>query len=358
MEAIFKMIDVFNESIAEIRKEFSGTDEEFEKLIEEKGPELMDGLGKVYSEGLVEFYKTDLLLKTRERSLEFKNLNLERNQNAFDYLEIVLDLNRFLGKKFLKYFENNINPDDKLKLSITFRLHARACQVGTEVKELLSAGYADGAHARWRTLHEISVIFLFLMENNAELSQMYFDYQAVEKLRRAKSYLKHHEKINWKPLETDELEFLQNRVKEMKVKYGNDFSDKLGWTKNIINNSRNRHFSTIEEIVGLDYLRPFYSWASENVHAGVDSITTRMGLPEVINTSYQMFQSPTMIGLTDPAQFTAHSLNLMSTALLSIHDTTENTFIKMMLSNYKNKMTESFMQVQNEIKEEFEKKKH
>jgi hypothetical protein len=352
MEAIFKMVEMYNEAIREVRKDFDGSDDEFEKLIEEKGPKLKAGLVPIYSSGLVEFYKKDLLISSRDKSASFKELLLEKNKDGFDYLEIILDLNRFLGKKFLKHFEDNGDPLDKLKLSLTFRLHARACQVATEVKELLSSGYSDGAHARWRTLHEISVIFLFLMNNDTNLAQMYFDFQAIEKFKRAKLHEKYHEEINWKPLETETYEFLENRVNELKVKYGKDYGGKLGWTKNIIQNKGDRHFSKIEELVGLSYMRPFYSWASENVHSGVDSITTRMGLPEVIETSYQMFGAPTMIGLTDPAQFTCHSLNLMSSALLSIHDNVENAFIETMLADYKKNMTESFARVQEEIKEE------
>jgi hypothetical protein len=39
---------------------------------------------------------------------------------------------------------------------VVLRLHVRACQVTGEIIVLLENGYADGAMARWRTLHEIT----------------------------------------------------------------------------------------------------------------------------------------------------------------------------------------------------------
>jgi hypothetical protein len=45
-----------------------------------------------------------------------------------------------------------------LKFEVLSRLHARSCQVSKEIFTLLKCGFADGAHARWRTLHELAEV--------------------------------------------------------------------------------------------------------------------------------------------------------------------------------------------------------
>jgi uncharacterized protein DUF5677 len=50
-------------------------------------------------------------------------------------------------------------------------LHSRACSVAAEIEMLIRAGYADGANARARTLHEIAVIAFFLAEGGDELAR-------------------------------------------------------------------------------------------------------------------------------------------------------------------------------------------
>ena len=47
---------------------------------------------------------------------------------------------------------------DPFTVEVQTRLHARACQIAQEVLTLLSAGYADGAMGRWRSLHEVTVV--------------------------------------------------------------------------------------------------------------------------------------------------------------------------------------------------------
>jgi len=44
------------------------------------------------------------------------------------------------------------------------RLQAGAARVAGEIYALLLSGYASGAHARWRTLHEIAVTALFIAQ--------------------------------------------------------------------------------------------------------------------------------------------------------------------------------------------------
>src|SRR5579885_642402 len=53
------------------------------------------------------------------------------------------------------------------------RISARACKTGREILALLEKGYADGAFARWRTLHELAVTALFIQRNGDEVAEQY-----------------------------------------------------------------------------------------------------------------------------------------------------------------------------------------
>ena len=66
------------------------------------------------------------------------------------------------------------------------RLHARACQIANEIVTLLRHGYADGAMARWRTLHEIAIVMDFLCAHGDAAAKQYIDHQFVESRRATK----------------------------------------------------------------------------------------------------------------------------------------------------------------------------
>lgn len=63
--------------------------------------------------------------------------------------------------------------ENDLVFDVLTRLHARGCQIGYEIYLLLSHGFADGAHARWRTLHEISVVASFISTHGQKVAESY-----------------------------------------------------------------------------------------------------------------------------------------------------------------------------------------
>lgn len=57
------------------------------------------------------------------------------------------------------------------------RLHGKAVMTAREVMILLRSGYSSGALARWRTLHEVWVVSLLLLEGDDELSRRYLHHE-------------------------------------------------------------------------------------------------------------------------------------------------------------------------------------
>ena len=66
---------------------------------------------------------------------------------------------------------------------VLIRLLVRGCQVTDEVICLLENGFADGAMARWRTLHETAVVAAIISQGGENAAERYVEHQAVESKR-------------------------------------------------------------------------------------------------------------------------------------------------------------------------------
>src|SRR6185437_13510013 len=83
---------------------------------------------------------------------------------------------------------------------VLYRLHVRACQVVTEIIVLLENGLADGAMARWRTLHELTTVATFIHTHGEEVAVKYKMFQIVESKRAADLFDKNYAALGYKPL--------------------------------------------------------------------------------------------------------------------------------------------------------------
>jgi Family of unknown function (DUF5677) len=109
--------------------------------------------------------------------------------SALASLACLITVCRELGEQFLLHESGTANPITKDLLA---RLHAQACQVAAEVLELLRAGFADGAMARWRTLYEVTILAEFINRHGEVAAERFVDYQAIEAWHAADQYRQHH----------------------------------------------------------------------------------------------------------------------------------------------------------------------
>jgi|GEM_PF-2777556 len=137
-------------------------------------------------------------------------------------------------------------PDDlKYLRTALWYLHGRACLVSTEILCLLENGYADGAHARWRTLYEMATIASFITNptlkgHGEDIAERYYLYKNVIDLKTLKA-------IGSKRDIIDELE---SKVEALKERFGRSYVRKNGWASHALNDPDNpkfnRSFSEIE----------------------------------------------------------------------------------------------------------------
>ena len=112
---------------------------------------------------------------------------------------------------------------DDVKLNALIRIHDRALQITNEILTLLKAGYPNGANARWRSLHELAVISMFLSDNDNVVSQRYLEHEAIIRYKEVMTYQEHCEKLGQVPHKEEFLDKLKERRDELCDKYGKDY---------------------------------------------------------------------------------------------------------------------------------------
>ena len=212
------------------------------------------------------------------------------------------------------YIGQAVSKQDYVFEALT-RLHARACQIALEIHTLLGSGYADGAHARWRSLHEVTVIAWFISERGQDTAEKYLLHKGVESRRAANSYQKYCERLGYDPIPEDEIEGVEQNFQQLKNRFGKNYLEVYGWAADELNN-KNPNFSDIERAVGLDHWRPYYKLSSNNVHANPHGIYTRLGLGPEDNTK---LAGPSIFGLADPGHGAAISLVQITDIVLTHH---------------------------------------
>lgn len=112
---------------------------------------------------------------------------------------------------------------------VVLRLHVRACQVTSEIIVLLENGYADGAMARWRTLHEITIVAAVITKFGEELAERYVYYQIVESFGALKAYERNHEETS-----VSNLRPRSNRRKSGKIMQKSSSASARNSAKNMV----------------------------------------------------------------------------------------------------------------------------
>ncbi len=200
-------------------------------------------------------------------------------------------------------------PSTKVEQTSEFALaslFSKACLIIEEIIALLKAGYPDGAMALSRTLHELKIYLLFLVENieNIELFKRYYDYIDVEHYRDLKAY-KEHCAILDMPFDMDEqLSELAEKCLGYELKYGADFLKKDNSWYLFIDGCNS--FRDIEKYVGGDIDRIYYKFGCGAIHSSPTHNYRSIGLRD--NEDAVLLSGPSIYGLELPAHFSLNSL--------------------------------------------------
>jgi hypothetical protein len=264
------------------------------------------------------------------------------------YLSLVFDVGNSCNEEYRKICSKN--PD--IVFDVLIKLHARCSQIALEVLTLMKAGFADGAHARWRTLHEIAVVSLFIEKHGKTAAEMYYDHNSVESYKAALQYQKYAKALKQKEIPKKEMDAIKKEYDRVITKYGTDFKESYGWVSTILGKSRPT-FADIENNVGLDKWRPYYKMASHNVHANPKGITSKLGLSD--KTSTILLAGASDYGFTDPAHGTAISLLQATSTFLLKNSNIDRLVMMDVLRRFERLIGEEFLKVQNKYEAKFNK---
>jgi hypothetical protein len=193
------------------------------------------------------------------------------------------------------------------------RFLTRGCQVTAEIICLLENGFADGAMARWRTLHEIGVVAAVIAKHGIDIAERYLAHHAVESKKAMEKYLACYQRLGFKPVDARTRKKVDKAYNAALLLYGDQFKADYGWAAHHLKNKRPT-FANLEAAAGYAEMRAPYQLGNENVHAGVKSMYVRLGLL----TDYDaLLPGPSNAGFTDPGQYAAHTLTQIAALVCS-----------------------------------------
>lgn len=259
---------------------------------------------------------------------------------ALDLLELFLGAALEAGATFNEERRPKAVEEQNYVFEVLTRLHARACQIGAEVLTLLKGGFADGAHARWRTLHEIAVTALFVKQHGNDLAERYLLHEHVENYRAARQFQEHCARLGYEPISDEEMAEIQAGYEHVVNRFGNPYRNRYGWAASALANS-NPNFDHIEQAIDLTHWRPYYKLASHNVHAGPKGILFKLGLenPNIL------LAGASDNGLTEPAHGAAISLVQVTCALLTLNSDIDSLVKCNVLMKLEQEIGDAFWQV-------------
>lgn len=287
----------------EISKAFDRfTEEQLPKLL----PEVAHRVSKIVLKRLMSSWQAEHTQQEADLA-GFRRGMEERWGKPLGQLRMLLTMSREWCQWAHARYESQKSNKDKQLRKILIRLLVRGCQVTDEIICLLENGFADGAMARWRTLHEIAVVAAVVSQHGEAIAERYLDHQAVESKRALDKYLACYKDLGYKPLPAHEQKKIVKAYDKAIVKYGSSFKTDYGWAALHLKSQRPT-FADLEKAAGRAEMRSYYQMGNDNIHAGIKSMFVRLGLPDYDG----LLSGRSNVGLMEPGQNAAHTLTQLS----------------------------------------------
>lgn len=283
----------------------------------------------------------EMLKERRELSEGFVKRNNERWAKGFDTLEILIVTCTEAGEDVNYSYRNEAVEEQNLVFDLVVRLHARACQISQEILCLMKSGFADAAHARWRALHEVSVTAMFIAKHGQECAKRFYFHDVVDSYDGMREHKKYESRLNKKAPEQQDIDECKAEYDNLVREYGKKFSGHYGWAAYLFPDHNRVGFGAIEKDVKLDHMRPYYKWASQNIHSGSKGTRNRLGLNEATEDILLVGQSNS--GMTDPAHSTAISLSQITCTILMLHPTIDHIVLMNIIRDFKDQVGNDFL---------------
>lgn len=333
-------IEFSNEEISILEMELNKIEENAVEIIQTLINKTSDALLKINNKRNIQHVISEEKFK---QYFEKEHLNLW--SKPINLLKVLHGMSIEFANNILSSIPNDEYEKRKYTFEVLSRLHARACQIVLEIITLLFSGYAEGAMARWRSLHEISVISHFILKHSEEAAERYILHKAVGTYKAARQYNQNPEIWGDDNISDAEMEIIESEYNQVIEKYGTDFSKDYGWATIFLDGSRPTFYS-IEKSINMNYIRPFYQVANDNIHAHSSGIFYRLGLLEEVDP---LFVGPTNYGLADPGKSCALSLAQVCSTLITFDSSFKNLVGLKMIDKLSRDISKIFKETQKSI---------
>jgi len=216
-----------------------------EDILEKSGAGLLKSLkGRWNIEGAAQCYEVD----------GFRDRLEERWGEGLNLLRMLLTTVRELGQETVKRFSRSKSKKYASRRFVLVHLHARACQVAEEVIALLENGFADGAMARWRTLHELGIVAALIEDADEELAVRYMHHSAVDLKKQVDDYDRTLIPLGYAPITQRERKRIEKDYAHAIQRYGKPFGTDYGWAAARLNEPRPtfQHLQTAADQSGMN----------------------------------------------------------------------------------------------------------
>jgi hypothetical protein len=234
----------------------------------------------------------------------FRHRLQQRWGKGFDALRMLMSSCRDHGAIFAERHRKSRPKKGRFQRDALLALHMRGCQIAAEIMCLMENGYADGAMARWRTLHELTVVALLIQEYGDELAERYLCHRAIDEYKEMQLAINTAPMLNRKPLSERTIRNVTKSYQIALSQFGAEFKSDYGWAAKLTGNKEPK-FSNLEQLAGHAAMRSQYKLASYNIHAGISGIAvnlcTRHGQGGLVSGA-------TNSGFLDPGENTAFTL--------------------------------------------------
>jgi Family of unknown function (DUF5677) len=284
-----------------------------------------------------------MLKQRRKLADQFQKNNIKRWSTAFDILETHIVICTEAGEIFNSSYRPTAVKENNLVFDLVVRHHARACLIAQEILCLLKSGFADAAHARWRVLHEVAATAIFIAKHGQECAERFYFHDIVDSYNGMIEHKKYEDRLQEKAPSQKEINSCKKEYDQLISRYGKKYGHHYGWASYLFPNYNRVGFTAIEKDVGLDHMRPYYRWASQNIHSGSKGMRNRLGLSEAKEDILLVGQSNS--GMTDPAHALAISLCQITVNLLMLEPTLDNIIFMNIISDFEENVGNSFLEI-------------
>lgn len=311
---------------------------------------IMDGSSEIASDLLKDIKEksSEMLEEWREQNKKFEKRLYKLWKKPIDLLEIFIILSLEAGSSFNNELREEAVEKNDIVFEALTKLHSRGCLVSRQIVNLLRSGYASGAHARWRTLHEIAAVSFFIMKHGEKVAEKYLLHDVIESSKAVRQYQEHVDSLGYERYSDKEVEEIMKKREKLCERFGKCYKNTYGWAAEALGKCRPNLYD-IEKDAGINHLRPYYKMASHAVHANPKGVLFNLGLLSESSGKDVLIAGPSDYGLADPGQSTAISLYQINSVLLTHKPKINSITILKTLEKLQDEIAEKFVKVQKKI---------